>query len=53
MHFIDLNPSGAFLFMEKHLPQLEILKASVQELVQNQNVSLDGCPGVAGLLADF
>jgi len=45
LYFIDLNPSGAFLFIEKHLPHLNVLQAAVQEFVKNQNVSTGNCPG--------
>lgn len=45
LYFIDLNPSGAFLFIEKHLPHLNVLQAAVEEFVKNQNVATDGCPG--------
>lgn len=45
LYFIDLNPSGAFLFIEKYVPEYKVLSASVREFVKHQNISTMNVPG--------
>ena len=51
LHFIDLNPSGAFLFMEKFVPELKVLGAAVREFTFNQNINMVGAPSLSEFLS--